>query len=140
LIATPLHALTSVKRGFQWGGSQQKAFDTLKTKISIALILALPDIQQSFEIETDVSDYAMGEVLIQHKKPICYHSETFTIALINYPTYDKELYALVQSVKKWKHYLMGKKTVIHTDHQPLQYLQSQTKIQQSRHFRWMGFL
>jgi hypothetical protein len=47
---------------------------------------------------------------------------------------------LVQSVKKWKHYLMGKETIIHTDHQPLQYLQSQTKLQQSRNFRWMGFL
>ena len=37
--------------------------------------------------------------------------------------------------------LNGKrKKIIHTDHQPLQYLQSQTKLQQSRHFRWMGFL
>ena len=60
--------------------------------------------------------------------------------MINYPTYDKELYALVQSVKKWKHYLIGKETIIHTDHQPLQYLQSRTKLQQSRHFRWMSFL
>ena len=36
--------------------------------------------------------------------------------------------------------LLGKETIIHTDHQPLQYLQSQTKLQQSRHYRWMGFL
>ena len=50
------------------------------------------------------------------------------------------MYALVQSVKTWKHYLMGKETILHTVHQPLQYLQSQTKLQQSRHFRWMGFL
>ena len=35
---------------------------------------------------------------------------------------------------------MGKEKIIYIDHQPLQYLQSQTKIQQSRHFRWMGFL
>ena len=35
---------------------------------------------------------------------------------------------------------MDKGTVIHTDHQPLQYLHSQTKLQQSRHYRWMGFL
>ena len=100
----------------------------------------MPDLQQSFEIETNASDYAMGAVLMQHKKPICYHSETFTTTVINYPTYDKKLYALVQSVKKWKHYLMGKEKIIHTDHQPLQYLQSQTKLQQSKHFRWMGFL
>ena len=64
----------------------------------------------------------------------------FTSAVRNYPTDDKELYALVQSVKKWKHYLVGKETIIHTNHQPLQYLQSQSKLQQSRHFRWMGFL
>jgi Ni,Fe-hydrogenase I cytochrome b subunit len=44
--------------------------------------------------------------------------------VINYHTYDKELYALVQYVKKWKHYLMGKETVIHIDHQPLQYMKS----------------
>jgi hypothetical protein len=139
-ITTPLHALTSVKQVFQWGGKQQKAFETLKEKISTAPVLALPDLQQPFEIQTDASRYAMGAVLMQRGKPICYHSETFTQVVINYPTYDKELYALVQSVKKWKHYLMGKETIIHIDHQPLQYLQSQTKLQQSRHFRWMGFL
>jgi hypothetical protein len=45
----------------------------------------------------------MGAVLMQYCKPICYHSETFNQAIVNYPTYDKELYALVQSIKKWKH-------------------------------------
>eukprot|EP00253_Pinus_taeda_P023129 PITA_23129 len=118
----PLHTLTSVKQVFQWGGRQQNSFETLKEKISIVLVLALPDLQQPFKIKTDASGYAMGNVLMQQKKPIYYHSEKFSQALINYPTYDKELYALVQSVKKWKHYLIGKETIIHTDHQPLQYL------------------
>ena len=129
-----------MNKGFQWGGKQQKAFDTLKEKISTTPILALLDLQRPFEVQTDASDYAMGAVLTQNSKPICYHSETFNFAVVNYPTYDKELYALVQSVKKWKHYLMGKEIVIHTDHQPLQYLHSQTKLQQSRHYRWMGLL
>ena len=101
---------------FQWGCKLQKTFDTLKEKISTAPLLALPDIQRPFEIETDASDYAMGVVLTKHGKPICYHFETFNFAVVNYPTYDKELYALVQSVKKWKHYLMGKEAIIHTDH------------------------
>jgi len=130
LIAAPLHALKSVKTVFQWGGKQQKAFDALKEKISSALILALPDLRQSFEIQTDASDYAMGAVRMQHGKPICFHLETFNGAMNNYPTYDKELYALVQSVKKWKHYMMGKEIVIDTNNQPLQYLQSQSKLQQ----------
>ena len=82
----------------------------------------------------------MGAILFQHGKLIAFHSETFNGDVTNYPTYEKELYALVQSVKKWKHYLMCKYTIVHNDHQPLQYLQSQTKLQQSRHFRWMRFL
>jgi hypothetical protein len=113
-----------VKNTFQWEGKKQKAFNILKEKISTAPILALSNLQRSFEIETDASGYTMGEVLMQYRKPICYHSENFNQAVVNYPTYDKELYALVQSVKKWKHYLLGKETIIHTDHQPLQYLQA----------------
>jgi hypothetical protein len=117
-----------MKNTFQWGGKKQKAFDTLKENISKTTILALPNLQQPFEIETDANGYAMGAVLMQYRKPICYHSETFKQVVINYHAYDKELYALVQSVKKWKHYLLGKETIIHTDHQPLQYLEEQTKL------------
>jgi hypothetical protein len=59
-----LHALTSVKHVFQWGGKQHKAFETLKEKISTAPVLDFP-IQQPFEIQTDASRYAMGAVLMQ---------------------------------------------------------------------------
>jgi hypothetical protein len=52
----------------------------------------------------------MGVVLMQYRKPIYYHSENFNQVVVNY-TYDKELYALPQSVKKWKHYLLGKETI-----------------------------
>jgi hypothetical protein len=117
-----------VKNTFQWEGKQQKAFNIFKEKISITPVLALSNLQQSFEIETDVSGYAMGVVLMQYRKPICYHSETFNQVVVKYPTYDKELYALVQNVKKWKHYLLRKETIIHTDHQLLQYLQAHTKL------------
>jgi hypothetical protein len=49
------------------------------------------------------SAYSMGEVLMQQRDPILFHFEMFSKVVCNYPTYDKELYALVQSVKKWKH-------------------------------------
>jgi hypothetical protein len=61
----------------------------------------------------------MGAILTQYRKPICYHSETFNQVVVNYPTYDKYLYALVHSVKKLKQYLLGKETIIHTDHHTL---------------------
>ena len=124
-IASPLHALESVKKVFQWEGKETKSFDILKENINTDPVLGLLDLQQPFEIQNNPSSYAMGSILMQHKEPIWYHSET----IIKYATYEKELYALVQSVKKWKHYLMGKETNMHTDQQPLQYLQSQTKLQ-----------
>jgi hypothetical protein len=85
-IATPLHALTNVKNTFQWGGKQQKDFDTLKEKISTAPVLALLNLQQPFEIKIDVNGYAMGVVLMQYCKPICYHSKNFNQVVVNYPT------------------------------------------------------
>jgi hypothetical protein len=107
-ISAPLHAVTRIKQVFQWGGKKQRDFDALKEKISSTPVLALPDLRQPFEIQTNASNYAIGAVLLQHSKPICFHSETFNGAVVNYSTYDKELYALVQSVKKWKHYLLEK--------------------------------
>jgi hypothetical protein len=65
-IAAPLHAMTSINQVFQWGGKQQKAFDTLKEKISSPPFLALPNLRQPFEIQIDASNYAMGAVLLQH--------------------------------------------------------------------------
>eukprot|EP00253_Pinus_taeda_P021122 PITA_21122 len=99
LIATPLHGLIGLKKVFQWGGKWQKAFNTLKEKIGTTPVLALPDLQRPFDIEMDASGYAMGAVLMQHGKPICYHSKTINFVVVNYPTYDKELYALVHCEK-----------------------------------------
>jgi hypothetical protein len=96
-------------------------------------------LQNPFEVETNRSGYAMGAILMQGGRPVCYHSELFHGVVFNYHTYKKELYALVHDVKNWKHYLMGKETIIHIDHQPLHCLQAQSKLQQSRHYKWMGF-
>ena len=52
-------------------------------------MLTLPDLQQPFEIETDASDYAIGEVLTQHGHPMAYHSETLSDTAQKYPTYEK---------------------------------------------------
>lgn len=84
-----------MKQSFQWDGKQQKDFDALKEKICTTPVLALPDLQQPFEIETDASGYAMGAILMQKRKPICFHSEIFTSVVINYRTYGKELFSLV---------------------------------------------
>ena len=115
-ITTLLHAITTSGKSFQWGKGQQRAFEEIKKKIIQAPVLALPNLQRPFEVEIDASGYVMEVVLMQGGRSVCYHSEVFHGAVLNYPTYNKDLYAMVQEVKKWKHYLMGKDKVIHTDH------------------------
>ena len=63
-IASPLHALNSVKKFFHWGVVEQKKFDAIKQKIISALLLSLLDLRQPFEIQIDASDYTMGAVLL----------------------------------------------------------------------------
>ena len=58
---------------------------------------------------------------------------------MSYPTYDKELYALVRALQTWQHYLWAKEFVIHTDHESLKHLKGQHKLNK-RHARWMEFI
>ena len=74
---------------------QQKAFTELKYRLYLAPVLALPDLQQPFEVETNASDYAIGAVLNQHGHLVAYHSETLSDIVRKYPTYDKEMYSIV---------------------------------------------
>uniref|UniRef100_A0A2N9EL82 CCHC-type domain-containing protein n=1 Tax=Fagus sylvatica TaxID=28930 RepID=A0A2N9EL82_FAGSY len=63
----------------------------------------------------------------KEKRPIAYFSEKLNGAALNYPTYDKELYALVRALETWQHYLWPKEFVIHTDHESLKHLKGQGK-------------
>jgi hypothetical protein len=113
---------------FVWGKEQQREFDDMKPHLCSALILSFLDLQQPFKIETDASNYVVGAVLTQHGHPVAYHSETLSDIVRKYPTYDKEMYSIVQACRQWKHYIMGKETIIHTDHKPLQFIQTQGGI------------
>ncbi|CAL2259851.1 unnamed protein product [Prunus armeniaca] len=139
-IAAPLHALTKANQKFEWLRNHEESFQLLKRKITEAPVLALPNLQRPFEVEADASNYAMGAVLFQDGKPVADHSEMFSGSVLNYPTYDKELYAMHQAVKHWRAYLLGKEVVVHSDHKPLQFLTTQSKLQQARHMKWMSYL
>jgi hypothetical protein len=109
----------SGRENFMWGKEQQLAFDDLNHRMSSSPVLSLPNLQQPFTIETDASDHVVGAVLTQHNHPVAYHSETLSDIVQKYPTYDKEMYYIVQACRQWKHCILGKETIIHTDHKPL---------------------
>ena len=58
---------------------------------------------------------------------------------MRYSTYDKEFYAVVQSLRYWQHYLLPKEFVIFSYHEALKYLNSQQKLN-ARHARWVEYL
>jgi len=76
---------------------------------------------------------------MQEEKPIAYFSEKLGGAQLNYPVYDKELYALVHVLETWQHYLWPKEFIIHSDQEALKYLKGQAKLNR-RHAKWMEFI
>ena len=87
-------------------------------------VILLPDLHQPFDIETDASDYALHAMITQSGHPVTFHSETFNDIVRRYSMYEKELYAIVQALQRWRHYILGKETIILTDHKPLQFTPS----------------
>ena len=108
----------------------------MKQKLTNAPLLSLPNFNKTFEIECNASCIGIGVVLIQEGRPIAYFSEKLSGAALNYPTYDKELYVLVQALETWQHYLWPKEFEIHTNHESLKHLKGQHKL---RHFH-MSFI
>ena len=106
-------------------------FQLIKEKLIHAPLFALPNFTKTFEIECNASSIGIGGMTMQEWRPVSYFSEKLSRVALNYPTYDKELYALVQTLEKWQHYLWPKEFVIHTDHESLKHLKGQHKL--SRH-------
>jgi hypothetical protein len=138
-LAAPLTEVIKKNVGFRWREEQAKAFQIIKEKLTNAPLLSLPNFSKTFEIECDASDVGIGAVLMQEGRPIAYFSEKLSGAALNYPTYDKELYALVRALETWQHYLWPKEFVIHTDHESLKHVKGQHKLNK-RHARWVEFI
>jgi hypothetical protein len=105
------------------------SFALLKDKHTHAPLLQLPDFGKTFELECDVSGVGIGGVLMQEGKPAAYFSEKLNGPILNYSTYDKELYALVRTLEMWQHYLWPKEFVIHSDHESLKHLTTQKETE-----------
>ena len=128
-VAAPLTQLTQKSATFQWGAQQQKAFSILKQSLCSAPVLAYPDFDQLFILQTDTSNVGLGAVLTQIgqkglERVISYASSTLSQRERNYSAMEKEALAIVFAVKHFRFYLLGRKFCIVTDNSALRWLHS----------------
>ncbi|RYE18910.1 MAG: hypothetical protein EOP45_13400, partial [Sphingobacteriaceae bacterium] len=144
-IAIPLTNLTKKTVEFKWDNLAQQAFDTLKSKFLTADIMRHFDPTRHIVLETDASDFAIGAVLSQPHddglRPIGFYSRKLQAAELNYDTHDKELLAIIEALRAWRHFTIGTTTPVQiiTDHKNLQYFCTSKPLNR-RQVRWSEFL
>ena len=138
-LAAPLTDLLCNNRPFVWGKREQQAFDELKKVVSSKPILQAYDPQAPCVVDFDASDYAIGAVLQQEGQdglhPVAFESRRLSSAERNYSARDREQLAMVHSTQVWRHYLLGKKVTMRTDHKPL-LDPIKLEFMKGRHHRW----
>ena len=128
-----------------WGPPQTQAFLTLKAAFIAQPILRMPNFSKPFILHTDACDHSLGGVLLQetqaHLLPVHYHSRGFNSAEMNYTVREQECLAMVDSFKKFEHYLRGSEftVVMHTDHSSLTFLSNGSPLT-GRLGRWREYL
>jgi hypothetical protein len=111
--------LTSLLKNnaFEWNLDVEITFQMLKKAVTQVPVLALPNFTQSFVIECDASGVSIRVVLMQNNQPIPFFSKALKGRAIHLSPYEKELFALVTTIQKWRPYLLEKTFVVKTDQQ-----------------------
>ena len=73
-------------------------------------------------MKCDDSGEDIGVVLCQEDIHVDYFSEKMNESKKKYSSYENEFYAVVKSLKKWRHYLMSKEFILYSDNHALQYI------------------
>jgi hypothetical protein len=121
-IVKPITSLLEKGREFKWDSKCQDSFDQLMLRLMSPPVLVMPDLQKGFDIYCDACGQGLGCVLMQEGHMIAYASRQLWKHELNCPTHDIELAAIVHALKIWRHYIMGTKCQVFTDHKSLKYI------------------
>jgi len=103
-VARPMNALTRKDIKWQWGQEQQKAFNKLKEVFITKPVLAAPDLNKEFRVETDASNYTTGRVLSMKYsnelwRPVVFISKSLSDTKRNYEIHNKEMLVIVRCLE-----------------------------------------
>ena len=108
---------------FTWDEACQSAFNQLKQRLTESPVLTYPRFGPSadqFILLTDVSATGIGAVLEQGEHVVAYAGRTLSNSERNYSVIQRECLVIVYTLKQFRHYLLGCKFQLVTDHAPLQ--------------------
>jgi ribonuclease HI len=126
-IASPLHKLTRKGKPYEWTEDCQSAFEAIKEKLVSAPVLARPNFEKQFILQTDASRIGLGAFLQQedengHEHIIACASRGLTAAEKNYTATELECLAVVWALKHFHVYLHGQQFDLYSDHSALKWL------------------
>jgi ribonuclease HI len=103
------------------------------------LVLIMLDLQKGFDIYCDACRQGLGCVFMQEGHVIAYMSRQLRKHELNYHTHDLELAAVVHALKILRHYIMGTKCQVYTDHWSLKYIFTHKDLN-LRQCRWLELI
>lgn len=110
--AQPLTSLLKQETTWEWTSREQQAFDELKHCLTRKPVLAIFRNDLPTEVHTDASQIGLGGVLLQTQEdgklhPIAYASRQTTREEAKYHSTELETLAIIWTVERFRHYLIG---------------------------------
>jgi hypothetical protein len=116
-----------------WSEAQEGAFVALKAALQGEPVLVLPRRGRPFKVRCDWSKKGIGGVLLQEgeagvERVVAYGSRSCNGAELRYNSFEGELLAAAYFVRLWRQYLYGERIVLESNHQPLRWKLTNTKL------------
>jgi hypothetical protein len=138
-ISKPMTELLEKGKAFEWTPRHETSFQELKKRLTMSSVLTMPDMEKPFSIYCDPSSQGFGCVLMQDGHVMAYASRQLRKHEEKYPTHDLELAAVVHAFKIWRHYIIGKRCEVYSDHKSLKYIFTQPDLN-LRQRRWLELI
>jgi hypothetical protein len=143
-IAKPLTDLTAkaVPSKVPWGPKERAALEELKGALCKATIerLHIIDLHKPFHLLVDASDHTVSGVLTQenaqgNELPIALSSQKLNPTQRGWATVEKEAFAALSALRRYRNWIFGAKVIVFSDHNPLTFL-TESAPKSAKLMRW----